>query len=492
MRSSACLELINDMEQIHPVLSWMVDDTHLWPLIRAELWWANNQDYASKREEAAYERAVLRRARQIRQAAVGGVTHLIAQSRSSGLREQPGRVDAVFLGDSVSRIWINSRWYDRICEPLIEQLEARDITTLQLEPYHLHRVPTNRPCIFIQRHIDRAMFRALLKAPTPLTLPGYELFLADLRSRGAETSSLSQRALQRRVTALQTITSWFVDFLRRVAPKAAFIVDYNLTCMALHLACRALEIPSVELQHGVVSHLHWEYGPWTKVPPEGYAILPRYFWLWSEHEVAIVNGWSVDEHRAILGSNLWLDRWTQSSDPLIQKSDRLIEKGLAAQRRRTVLVTLQSGFAERERLQLLADTAEATPELTWWIRCHPVMSKTEKLTTYDVFRRICSRSFIDEISELPLYALLRHTDVHLTHNSSVVREAAAFGLPSVVTDASASEMYPDLLAQGFLQPVESRDHLIEFVCTVQKRPAVRATEPRASIDNLLLATGLLR
>jgi hypothetical protein len=54
------------------------------------------------------------------------------------------------------------------------------------------------------------------------------------------------------------------------------------------------------------------------------------------------------------------------------------------------------------------------------------------------------RAVVDAPTDAPLPLLLSHADVHLTHNSSVVQEAARMGLPSVVIDSHALDVYPEL------------------------------------------------
>jgi hypothetical protein len=46
------------------------------------------------------------------------------------------------------------------------------------------------------------------------------------------------------------------------------------------------------------------------------------------------------------------------------------------------------------------------------------------------------------VAQAPLFALLPRVDVHVTACSSVVIDAAAFGVPSVVTDPAALSLYP--------------------------------------------------
>ena len=55
---------------------------------------------------------------------------------------------------------------------------------------------------------------------------------------------------------------------------------------------------------------------------------------------------------------------------------------------------------------------------------------------------------LDLATDLPLLALLRHADVHITHCSSTVIEAESFGVPSVITHIIGTEGFPEQIASG--------------------------------------------
>jgi hypothetical protein len=65
--------------------------------------------------------------------------------------------------------------------------------------------------------------------------------------------------------------------------------------------------------------------------------------------------------------------------------------------------------------------------------------------------------------ELPLYALLRRADLHVTQVSTVVIEAQQFGVPSVMTAPSAAELFPEQLATGWMLLAETGEEILEGV-----------------------------
>jgi hypothetical protein len=72
--------------------------------------------------------------------------------------------------------------------------------------------------------------------------------------------------------------------------------------------------------------------------------------------------------------------------------------------------------------------------------------------------RGCANAEIDLATDLPLYALLRHVDAHVTQISSVVLEAEAFGVGSVVCWPDAVDLYrPQARAGTVLYAASAND-----------------------------------
>jgi hypothetical protein len=64
---------------------------------------------------------------------------------------------------------------------------------------------------------------------------------------------------------------------------------------------------------------------------------------------------------------------------------------------------------------------------------------------------------IDNATDLPLYALLRHVALHVTESSSTVIEAAGFGVPTVLWGRLDAESFASYIASGWVLPAEPAD-----------------------------------
>lgn len=151
---------------------------------------------------------------------------------------------------------------------------------------------------------------------------------------------------------------------------------------------------------------------------------------------------------------------------------------------RKVLVTLQFGFSDANTLKPLLDAIrEAGPEWQWWIRLHPAMSRRDRISALRHFEE-CTRETceIQRASKLPLYALLRHMDAHITHSASTVLEAESFGVPSIVFSDYGAELFQEQIASGQVVLAFDGNAVVQALRAARRREprAVRAKPPWAT------------
>jgi hypothetical protein len=245
-------------------------------------------------------------------------------------------------------------------------------------------------------------------------------------------------------------------------------VYYTLVGMAFCLAARRAGIHAVDVQHGVTAG-NPAYDGWSRVPDEGFEVLPSRFWCWSETDARPVRGWPAAaerHHRAFVGGHPWLALW-QSDHPLAAGLRARVpdRKGSS----RAVLVTLNwsSGFSDR----LMALMRSAPDDWVWWIRLHPLMAREREAIRSWCASQMPGRAEVDAPSDLPLPLLIEAADVHVTHNSTVIQEAARLGTPSVVIDARALDVYADELASGWAMFADEVPAIVAAVRAQHRRRA---------------------
>lgn len=452
--SSDFMAALEEVEEQWPVLEWSVAGTPIWPLLRVRWMFA---EWARIRSKADVGRSLrlpflLRRARQT----VGGqfATLLASFASDRGFDPEPGRCDLVFLSDGLSYSQVGGQWVERFCDPLISVARSCGVDTALWSPLHDQRHPRRTKTRCVQPFIDRATLGAALDRwrafPEPV-LPAHRQVVKSLERRGFGTASLSCDKVASDAARLVAVARFYRSQLEQARPRLAFIVSYySLEGFAFVLACRQCRVPVCDLQHGVQGRFHPAYAAWPRPTGPLHDLLPEHFWVWSSRESEVIESWSRGTgHRPIIGGNPWLALWRDGSDwPGVARAiadARALKMRCGS--RPVVLVTLQFGLSPQEQLEPLTRLiARGRGRFVFWVRLHPMM-----LAERDDVRRSlgCSESCIlDEPTDLPLQALLPQVDMHLTHSSSSVIEAAQSGIPSLIYSDWGRELFEGQIADG--------------------------------------------
>ena len=70
---------------------------------------------------------------------------------------------------------------------------------------------------------------------------------------------------------------------------------------------------------------------------------------------------------------------------------------------------------------------------------------------------------IIDATEIPLYIILQHMDVHITEFSSIVLEAQQFGVPSIVVHELGKSLYNKQIQSGIAVFADTSDKLIDSI-----------------------------
>jgi hypothetical protein len=308
---------------------------------------------------------------------------------------------------------------------------------------------------------------------TPASLEGFDEFSNTVRRAHPDVTVVSPWWVAKQARSVERSARYFGAIFRRSRPRSAFCsVYYTLVGMAFCLAARRLGIPAIDIQHGVTAG-NPAYEGWTRFPDSGFELLPSCFWCWSDEDARPLRGWPESarrQHRVVVGGHPWDAFW---------RADHRLAEGFKEKLPRrnagslTVLATLtwSSGLST----QLKNVIVNSPPEWNWWIRMHPLMGR-ERSAIRSWCNALEGRSIeVDRPSDLPLPLLLKEADVHLTHNSTVVQEAARGGMASVVIDPHARDVYTDQLGTGWAVFADQLSDVLESI--VNQARMRRTLEP---------------
>jgi hypothetical protein len=214
----------------------------------------------------------------------------------------------------------------------------------------------------------------------------------------------------------------------------------------LCVAGRKRGVWTADVQHGVINDHH----PWYTAAHRGdepSEWLPDAFLCWDDESRQVIEPWAAGKQsRAIVTGNRWLARFSRpSADDLLVK--RLVADFEAChpnpQRKPAILVALSwgevniaNGFLDESLLAVIRATSD---RFHWWIRLHPnqlIGFATQEGRRFRKFFRQHLDGLVDWqlASRAPLPLVLKHSDLAICWNSSVVIEAAQMGLRAALLD----------------------------------------------------------
>lgn len=497
MQPTQAMELIWECERRYPVASWEVGGMHAWPLIRKNL---------AESLRAAHGEAGGKG--QLRQAILGAYGQQRATALDGRHNAHLGPADVVFFSNASCRSLMEGQWLDRLCDPLREQLELRQHRCLHLElaAQNQYRIPRWKDSKLIQQAVLRQHLRNAIRPlhwdDGQVEIPGFEELLRYVKQGHFPEWDFSRDILLRNCSLLERLASVFTRILQ-VAEAQLVIVEcfYGMTGLAAILAARRRKIVSLDVQHGVQGALHFAYGPWTACPAEGYTLLPDRFWCWTDADAKQINSWAGEtapRHGAFTGGNPWASYWSYSNpEGATQIGEQLEAVRARLGGTRQILVSLQWGANTSSSLpsEVSQCLAQAPEDWRWWIRFHPSDTPSKHSPPAWIAALPQSRSEWQAASTLPLPLLLPAMDAHLTGSSSVVQEAAAAGIPSVVTQATGLEYFRAGIAAGTVKYARQPGEIILALGELMHAKASRCGSTQAiswdvSLRRLSESTGL--
>jgi hypothetical protein len=227
-------------------------------------------------------------------------------------------------------------------------------------------------------------------------------------------------------------------FSKTKVKKLHVLCYYSPEPMAMIVAANQLAIDNEEYQHGPQTTEHLAYATWTKLPDEGYDMLPRNFWCWDESSKKIIEKWilSNKKYSAKNRGNLWIDFWKK------QEIKYSFEN--------YILYSLQPNPVKTE--ELFDDKiiqAIINSNYLWFIRLHP-----SQINHIDDYKNIIKQNGIEHKVNIenatfdPLPQILSSTKLHITFYSGTAIEATFFNVYTIFLSDLAINNFKDIIEEN--------------------------------------------
>jgi len=483
--------LINYIEAKFPVDEWTIKGVHIWPIVRIYLFMNLVRSYVLESPDNSKKNTFVNRIFKILEILKGLFKFVFAYIVNYKKNKKLDKADIVFLSNGISFTKLNNDWYDNLCGPFIDYFEGKNVKCLLLTPLHEYFVPRRHSSIFIQPYLEyikiKSRFILKLTRSWDEKLPNFLDFLDYLEFKNFNIQKISLKMIRKEIVITRLFADFFKKLIRKSKASLGFLVSYyGITGYAFNLACRELGVNSIDIQHGLQGELHMAYGSWRNVPKKGYELLPSLFWCWSDFEANAIQKWckGVSKwHKPIVGGNLLLNQWLYGDSEFVKYYDQIILNLKEPYRYFKHILFTQNEPIDNKIFKNVLYVIENSPDSWfWWIRIHPCQLKIKSKVKKLLHESKILNCNVDYATDLPLYALLKHMDIHITSSSSTVIEAEIFGVPSVIVSSGGSKLFPNQISSGWATSAyTSEDIIIAIKKQIEKKDIMRKKKSRGLI-----------
>jgi len=422
------------------VNSLKVDSEYIWPYLRNRLWiqlfgLSNNRTNRINLSPTAIQRGTFN---DLPLSSRKKLKSKFGALEINDINEDMTNIDFLFLtviNSSEQTLLDNGQIYHRITDPFYEIAQkvgkAKKIEILKVKSKaiekslnYYHKVTyIFTPTIFRYGYSKKIRFFNLLSK--------LKKHIPSLNHNGVQLREAIDWELHTR--------DFYIELLQKIKPKIVLLNGFHYQTPLIS-ACHALNITSIDIQHGIQVGWNPLYNNWKEMPTEGYQGLPDYFFVWGEKELTSINNvFKGEKHSPILTGFPWLEKQLELTEKL--KDEYILN--FNKYRVKTLLI-LQK---QPEVPKIYKDLIKNSPEdHLWIIRHHP---KGNKFTLNDFTESRKSNILLDSyIDNITLPHLFKHIDIVISEGSTVASEADYAGLSNFIFSDKGKSNYVDEIKNG--------------------------------------------
>ncbi|UPQ79675.1 hypothetical protein M0M57_02285 [Flavobacterium azooxidireducens] len=426
------------IEQQFPVDSWKVNHLAIWPILRIKLFF-----YLINVVEAGNKVQIVKKKKlSILQKIKTEVKKLYSVVYYFFWMKKLPTKKYLFVGADAHRVNFKSKRFNRYFDILIDKYQIEK-DSLYFEYGHDTKNQFNLNLIYTFNKALKGFLLLKKKAPVEVQFSGnqFDEFINFLKQERFNENFLNKYNTTYFENWASNIffkkVNFFTKVLKKMKPTQIMILCYYTeNNFALIVAANQLGIKTIEMQHGPQTDIHLSYGSWTKIPPEGYSMLPTVFWSWDEHSEGVLNKWikNSNNYSVINIGNPWVDFWKTANSDYEYKD--------------YVFYSLQPNPITIEQLfpKPIIDFIKNKP-YSWFIRLHPrQMHEIENIKNYLKKYDVLDLVNIEQATNDPLPKLLINCAVHVTHFSGSALEASFLDVFTVLINETGIISFPELIS----------------------------------------------
>ncbi len=361
-----------------------------------------------------------------------------------------------FLADSTKKVYYghprrkkleDGLWWDIYCDPIHERENPSEYVHVEYPQVREHRTPAKTENL---RYTDFIFYTGGIAE----RIPGLSVTLSkdeqkkvkkiEAAVKEAFDVELNLRSLvEEKLTHYRYKVPLYKLMLKRVDPDIAIVV-VNYGRMNFITACKQLDIPVVELQHGVINRYHTGYHyPGDRENK----LFPDYLLTWGKFWKNAVEFPISDDRIVNVGYPFLEKRYKEYRD--VSSSDQIlfISQGtIGKQLSKFALEVSEHPDIEHDIVYKLHPG-----EYDRWAEEYPWLVDAD----FEVI----------DSSEPPLYELFAQSCVQIGVGSTAIFEGLCFDLETFVYDCPGSSILESIVDEGAAQLVSSADELASTLGT---------------------------
>ncbi|MGB3947099.1 MAG: hypothetical protein WBM13_03885 [Bacteroidia bacterium] len=454
-RVEELVAVLDHLEQELPVNQWKIKGVDIWPLLKMRLFFHHYDKYIKKGKSETIVSKIIRRIRnELR-------NRKLSSSKKQFDNKQLEHKDVFFVASNV-RVQHNNENKNRFFDPVMDSIEMSSYLfeySYSVEKYYKN-----------ERIINVALSYPLFKEEISIDdnaitqLKDFSVFKEFIHTSGIGDINEIKKEF---VDSLKEVLVWeklWLHYLREGNPQLSVITCYySLPMFGYVLASKKLNIPCVDMQHGVIGSLAPLYN-YKNIQEDNYSnLLPDFFWVWDKNSAdALVK--SIRKERVFIGGNTWI-HYIKSKEITNEFSSKKI-----------ILYTLQDGLTPLFLPKIVEAIKQRGDKYQWWIRMHPRMTPSEVEQVYAEIKKNSLQKYveIEKANEIPLPQILSQSEIHVSNYSGCLTEANIIGVPYNITIHEVGRnVYADFInsKEVFYFDMDGNQSFFSFIDSI--KPIIR-------------------
>lgn len=412
------LDRLNEYELVFPVEKWKVEDIHIWPLLKEQIFFSvfngSLKNSISENKKKNHNKSVRYFVSKYLKL-IKAIYYLFL------LRVKKSKIS--FSGASSHRVFYENNFINRYFHPIMKYLEnnKKEYNSFEYKFKSNYKVDSN----LIFRILP--FFEKPINSNESLFNDESFLNLLDIVSKevGIEKDEIKRKLIKK----INTVNSWanlYGYVFKKTDSAYSFgLCYYSDPMFGMNLAAHRRGIIAIDIQHGTQGPLHFAY-TYHKLPKGGYNTLPHEFWCWDQQSALHIHSWISDSHKVKISGNPWLQ---------FIKEQYHLGNGFLPTDRPLILFTHQPLKPALD--DYLLETIQSTKDkFHWWIRLHPRASNLEirELTNLIHEWGLYDRIEIEKAGSLPLPYLLNQASIHISKFSGSIIEGILSNTPTIILE----------------------------------------------------------